>query len=73
MQTDILIPEIVKRIDIKEKALNEQRTKEYKSGNYVRGGGVVDPLPEDASVFVKDYYDYYKTNRGYHKRSFEFQ
>lgn len=53
----------------KKKALNEQRTKEYKSGNYVRGGGVVDPLPEDAPFFVKDYYDYYKTNRGYHKRS----
>ena len=53
----------------KKKALNEQRTKEYKSGNYVRSGGVVDPLPEDAPFFVKDYYDYYKTNRGYHKRS----
>ncbi|MDE6752432.1 MAG: alpha/beta hydrolase [Eubacterium sp.] len=53
----------------KKKALNEQRTKEYKSGNYVRGGGVVDPLPEDAPFFVKDYYNYYKTNRGYHKRS----
>lgn len=53
----------------KKKALNEQRTKEYKSGNYVRGGGVVDPLPEDAPFFVKDYYDYYKTNRGHHKRS----
>ena len=35
----------------------------------VRGGGVVHPLPEDAPFFVKDYYDYYKTNRGYHKRS----
>ncbi len=53
----------------KKKALNEQRTKEYKSGNYVRSGGVVDPLPEDAPFFVKDYYDFYKTNRGYHKRS----
>ncbi|MCM1285878.1 MAG: alpha/beta hydrolase [Acetobacter sp.] len=53
----------------KKKALNDQRTKEYKSGEYIRGGGVVDPLPEDAPFFVKDYYDYYKTNRGYHKRS----
>ncbi|MFR5875111.1 MAG: alpha/beta hydrolase [Eubacterium sp.] len=53
----------------KKKALNEQRTMEYKSGAYVRGGGVVDPLPEDAPFFVKDYYDYYKTERGYHKRS----
>ena len=33
------------------------------------GGGVVDPLPEDAPFFVKDYYDYYKTQRGYHPRS----
>ena len=32
-------------------------------------GGVVDPLPEDAPFSVKDYYDYYKTDRGYHKRS----
>lgn len=53
----------------KKKALNEQRTKEYKDGSYVRGGGVVDPLPDDAPFFVKDYYDYYKTDRGYHKRS----
>lgn len=53
----------------KKKALNEQRTREYKEGSYVRGGGVVDPLPEDAPFFVKDYYDYYKTQRGYHKRS----
>ena len=33
------------------------------------GGGVVDPLPEDAPFFVADYHDYYKTDRGYHKRS----
>ena len=51
------------------KALNEQRTKDFKSGSYELGGGVVDPLPEDAPFFVKDYYDYYKTKRGYHKRS----
>ena len=53
----------------KRKALNAQRTMDYRSGSYVRGGGVVDPLPEDAPFFVKDYYDYYKTARGYHKRS----
>lgn len=53
----------------KKKALNEQRTKEYLTGKYERGGGVVDPLPDDAPFFVKDYYDYYKTDRGYHKRS----
>ncbi|WP_460644720.1 alpha/beta hydrolase [Lacrimispora brassicae] len=53
----------------KRKALNTQRTKEYKDGVYVRGGGVVDPLPDDAPFFVNDYYDYYKTRRGYHERS----
>ena len=53
----------------KRKALNQQRTDEYKTGAYVLGGGVVDPLPEDAPFFVKDYYDYYKTDRGYHVRS----
>lgn len=50
-------------------ALNNQRTEDYKNGEYVMGGGVVDPLPDDAPFFVKDYYDYYKTERGYHKRS----
>ena len=53
----------------KKVALNAQRIKDYKSGEYELGGGVVDPLPEDAPFFVKDYYDYYKTPRGYHKRS----
>ena len=48
-----------------KKALNAQRTKDYQSGTYARAGGVVDPLPEDAPFFVKDYYDYYKTPRGY--------
>ena len=49
--------------------INAQRTKDYLSGEYARQGGVVDPLPEDAPYFVKDYYDYYKTQRGYHARS----
>ena len=53
----------------KRKVLNAQRTAEYKSGVYDLGGGVVDPLPDDAPFFVKDYYDYYKTKRGYHVRS----
>ena len=52
-----------------KKALNAQRVADYRSGEYKPGGGVVDPLPEDAPFFVKDYYDYYKTPRGYHKRS----
>lgn len=49
--------------------LNNQRTQDYKNGDYLRAGGVIDPLPDDAPFFVKDYYDYYKTERGYHKRS----
>ena len=49
--------------------LNAQRTEDYRSGRYALAGGVVDPLPEDAPQFVKDYYDYYKTPRGYHPRS----
>ena len=53
----------------KRKSLNAQRTVDYKTGSYARAGGVVDPLPEDAPFFVKDYYDYYKTGRGYHVRS----
>lgn len=53
----------------KRKTLNAQRTKDYRNGNYELGGGVADTLPEDAPFFVKDYYDYYKTKRGYHKRS----
>ena len=53
----------------KRQALNAQRLKDYQNGTYALGGGVVDPLPEDAPFFVKDYYDYYKTSRGYHPRS----
>ena len=53
----------------KRLALNAQRTEDYKNGSYVRAGGVVDPLQEDAPFFVKDYHDYYKTDRGYHARS----
>ena len=53
----------------KRKAMAEQRTADYRSGSYTRAGGVVDPLPDDAPLFVKEYYDYYKTPRGYHERS----
>jgi len=52
-----------------KQALNAQRIKDYKSGEYELGGGVIDPLPEDAPYFVKDYHAYYKTQRGYHLRS----
>ena len=53
----------------KKQAMNSQRTADYKNGSYALAGGVVDPLPEDAPQFVKDYYGYYKTQRGYHPRS----
>ena len=53
----------------KKKAMNAQRIEDYKSGSYALAGGVVDPLPEDAPQFVKDYYAYYETPRGYHSRS----
>ena len=49
--------------------LNTQRTEDYRNGTYALAGGVVDPLPADAPQFVKDYHAYYKTPRGYHKRS----
>ena len=53
----------------KRAAMCAQRLADLKAGEYALGGGVVDPLPEDAPYFVKDYYDYYKTGRGYHVRS----
>lgn len=52
-----------------KQALNAQRIKDYRSGEYEIGGSIIDPLPEDAPFFVKDYHSYYKTPRGYHKRS----
>lgn len=52
-----------------KKQLNGQRTVDARNGSYERAGGVVDPLPDDAPQFVKDYYAYYKTPRGYHPRS----
>lgn len=56
------------RYELRRK-LNAQRTEDARKGVAARVGGVVDPLPADAPQFVKDYYDYYKTPRGYHKRS----
>lgn len=63
---DITTPE--ERAQLRRQ-LAAQRTADYKNGFYPRAGGVVDPLPPDAPQFVKDYYDYYKTPRGYHPRS----
>ena len=53
----------------KRKAMNAQRTSDYKSGTYALAGGVADPMPEDAPFYFKDYHNYYKTGRGYHVRS----
>ena len=55
--------------DKKREAVAAQRTEDYRTGTYVRAGGVVDPLPDDAPQFLKDYHAYYKTPRGYHERS----
>lgn len=51
------------------KALAAQRTEDYRNGNYQRAGGVVDPVPDDAPLFIKEYHAYYKTPRGFHPRS----
>ena len=54
---------------VKKLAMDSQRTEDYKNGSYALAGGVIDPLPDNAPQFVKDYYAYYKTERGYHPRS----
>lgn len=56
------------RYKLKEK-LNSQRTEDFKNGTYAKEAGLPDKLAGDEPQFVKDYYDYYKTKRGYHKRS----
>jgi len=56
------------RYQLKEK-LNAQRTKDFKNGTYAPEAGLPETLSGDEPQFVKDYYDYYKTPRGYHKRS----
>lgn len=52
-----------------KKTLNKQRIEDFKNGEYKLGGGVIEVVPEDAPFYVKDYHNYYKTSRGYHKRS----
>lgn len=56
------------RYQMKEQ-LNAQRTVDYKNGTYALAGGLPDAVPDDAPFFLKDYFDYYKTDRGYHPRS----
>ncbi len=50
-------------------ALNAQRTEDYRNGAYERNGGVIDSVPDDVPLFIRQYHDYYKTTRGYHRRS----
>jgi hypothetical protein len=52
-----------------KKALNAQRSVDFVSGDYKRAGGVADPMPDGAPDYFKDYYAYYKTERGYAERS----
>lgn len=49
--------------------LNRQRTEDYKNGSYALAGGLPDKVPDNAPFYLKDYFDYYKTPRGYHPRS----
>ena len=55
--------------DEMRKALAEQRLIDLRNNSYERAGGVVDPMPEEAPWYFKQYHAYYKTQRGYHKRS----
>nr|WP_104722647.1 alpha/beta hydrolase [Helicobacter mesocricetorum] len=61
-------------IDAKERyklkeSLNLQRTKDFKNGTYAKAQGLPQKLTGDEPQFIKDYFDYYKTPRGYHERS----
>lgn len=56
------------RYDLKV-ALNNQRTLDYKNGTYAKAAGLPDKLTGSEPQFVKDYYGYYKTKRGFHKNS----
>ena len=49
--------------------LNAQRTADYRNGTYELAGGLPDTVPAEAPQYLKDYFAYYKTERGYHKRS----
>lgn len=53
----------------RKSAMCAQRIEDYRNGEYKLGGGVVETVTDDMPFFVKDYHDYYKTDRGYHERS----
>ncbi len=52
-----------------KKNLNAQRTEDYKNGTYAKAPGLPDKLTGQEPLFVQQYFDYYKTKRGFHKRS----
>ena len=65
-----LIRELLKNATQVKKQIAEQRTKEYGQQDLAKAGGCYDyPAPDDQPDFVKQYSAYYKTKRGYHKRS----
>ena len=59
---------LAKERQANRETLSAQRTADYRSGTYARAGGVPDDVSQ-MPQFVKDYYAYYKTKRGYHNRS----
>ncbi len=52
-----------------KKQLNEQRTKDFKEGTFAKAPGLPDKLTGEEPQFIKDYFGYYKTKRGFHARS----
>ena len=56
------------RYELREN-LNKQRTEDYKNGTYAKAAGLPEKLTGEEPQFVQDYYAYYKTPRGFHKRS----
>lgn len=58
-----------KKRDEQREIFSKQRLDDFNNGVCKKLGGVPEILPDDAPQFAKDYHDYYKTKRGYHKRS----
>lgn len=51
------------------KQLNAQRTQDAKNGSYAHAPGLPEKLTGKEPQFVQNYWSYYKTPRGFHKRS----
>ncbi|PZT47746.1 alpha/beta hydrolase [Helicobacter valdiviensis] len=56
------------RFELKQK-LNETRTKDFKNGTFAKGAGLPEKLSGNEPKFIQEYFEYYKTKRGFHKRS----